>query len=532
MNTAEALVKILENNNVKYIFGHPGEQIISMYAALKDSLIEHILTRHEQGAAHAADGYARSSGKFGVCMSTAGPGAMNLVMGVTTAFKDSVPMLVITGDNIYSNQGKDNFQSMKINEIFKNITIRSFYPSNGKNAIINLKEALNILKNEPRGPVHINLAKNVLMDENIGNIIDREVNLVQNYRYSAMSQIVDKLKESKKPLILAGNGIFWGNATNELKDFVNKNNIPIVTTYHSKGIISEFEKLNLGIVGIRGTPLANYAFENSDLILVLGAKLSDRTLARVKDFKEFKSKIIDININKTKLKGDICLYGDVKKVLNDLLIDDFQKDSKWLRKIYSNQVKTIVEGTEDDSTPLRTPYAIYKILTNRKDSIIVSDAGTHTTWTLLLTKASNPGKFIFSGGFGPMGYSVPASIGVALANPSEKVLAINGDGDFQMNIQELATIKENNLNIGIFIMNNSQLGIIRQWEELYGMDSYQINLKNPNFTQIAKGYGINTLKVHTKEELNNAISKVMDSNEPFVVEIIVREENIPLPVYD
>ena len=302
MNTAEALVKILENNNVKYIFGHPGEQIISMYAALKDSLIEHILTRHEQGAAHAADGYARSSGKFGVCMSTAGPGAMNLVMGVTTAFKDSVPMLVITGDNIYSNQGKDNFQSMKINEIFKNITIRSFYPSNGKNAIINLKEALNILKNEPRGPVHINLAKNVLMDENIGNIIDSEVNLVQNYRYSAMSQIVDKLKESKKPLILAGNGIFWGNATNELKDFVNKNNIPIVTTYHSKGIISEFEKLNLGIVGIRGTPLANYAFENSDLILVLGAKLSDRTLARVKDFKEFKSKIIDININKTKLK--------------------------------------------------------------------------------------------------------------------------------------------------------------------------------------------------------------------------------------
>lgn len=531
MNTAEALIKILENNNVKYIFGHPGEQILPMYGALKNSSIEHILTRHEQGAVHAADGYARSTGNFGVCMSTAGPGAMNLVMGVTTAYKDSVPMLVITGDNIYSEQGKDNFQTIKINDIFQNITIKNFYPNNGKNAIIDLKEALTILKKEPRGPVHINLSKDVLTDENIDNTINREVNFVQNYRYPQMDRIISRLKTSKKPLILAGSGVLWGHASLELKEFINKNNIPIVTTYHSKGIVSEFEKLNLGMVGIRGTNIANYAFKNSDLILVLGAKLSDRTLGKIKDFNEFKSKIIDVNINKIKLKGDIRVHGDVKNVLTKLLEEDFNKDSNWLDEIYSNEINDIVEGIDDDSLPLRPPYVIYEILTKRKDSFIISDAGTHTTWTFLLTKSTNPGKFIFSGGFGPMGYSVPASIGVALAHPKRKVLAINGDGDFQMNIQELATIKENNLNIGIFIINNSQLGIIKQWEEIYGMDPYQVDLKNPDFTKIAEGYGIKTLKVKTKEELDEAIIKVMETEEPFVVEIIVREENIPLPVY-
>jgi acetolactate synthase-1/2/3 large subunit len=224
MNTAEALIKILERENVEYIFGHPGEQIIPIYAALENSSIKHILTRHEQGAAHAADGYARTSGKFSVCMSTAGPGAMNLVMGVATAYKDSVPMLVLTGDNIYSEQGKDNFQSIKINNIFQNITVKSFYPSNGKTAIINLKEALNILDKGLQGPVHINLSKDVLKDENIGITLNSNVNFVQNYNYDKINLIISKLKESKKPLILAGSGVLWGNAYKELKEFINKNN--------------------------------------------------------------------------------------------------------------------------------------------------------------------------------------------------------------------------------------------------------------------------------------------------------------------
>lgn len=541
MNTAEALVKLLEEDGVRHIFGHPGEQILPFYMALKDSSIEHILTRHEQGAAHAADSYARSSGKFGLCISTAGPGAMNLVMGVATAYKDSVPLLVITGDNSYSQRGQDIFQSSPINAVFNNISIKSFYPHNGKVAIANLKEALEILHKEPKGPIHINLAKDVLLDSEIGDMISTDLFYTPNYDCSKEKAIndefelaIEKLKLSKKPLILAGNGVIWGQAISKLNEFVNKTHIPIATTYHSKGIIDENEKFNLGMLGLRGTAISNYAWKNSDLILVLGAKLSERTIAATDNFQEIKNKIIHININKDDLKGKIKICADVSFILDYLLGENFNSEIKdtWIEEIYENDQKLIIEGIANEKEniePLKPQFVINKIINQFEGSYFISDAGTHTTWTTLLSKSDKFGKLLFSGGFGPMGYGLAGAIGVAICHPDEKVVVICGDGDIQMVIQELATIKEYGLNISIFVLNNSQLGIIRQWEEnIYNESNYQVDLKNPDFPAIAKAYGIDSKKVVSLEDLELAIVKSFNSKNAYLIDVDIAIEDIPL----
>ena len=590
MNTAEALIKLLEEDGVKHIFGHPGEQILPFYKALKDSSIEHILTRHEQGAAHAADAYARSSGNYGLCISTAGPGAMNLVMGVATAFKDSVPLLVITGDNDYSKKDEDIFQNSPINSVFENITIKSFHPSSGKSAIFNLIEALVMLHKYPKGPVHINLSKDVLLecidldgvelkemidsfdydifegiDSNL-EIFDEKISSFDDFHelvdvfddhfiyyggklvldddfsknFNSFSKnnasdvdnninlAIDKFKLSRKPLVVVGNGIVWGKAIDKLSIFVSKTWSPIATTFHSKGVM-------------RGTSLANYAYENSDCILVLGARLSERTIASC-GYDGVKDKIIHVNIDDDCLKGNIDISMDASDFLDLLLKEIESKDYKnnefilyndWINEIYSHYEELIVDGiddVEDNYIPLRPPYAINKIVNAFKGSYFLSDAGTHTTWTTLLSKNDRFGKLLFSGGFGPMGYGLPGAIGVAIAHPDSQIVVICGDGDIQMVIQELATLREYDLNVNVFIIDNSQLGIIRQWEEtVYDMDKYQIELSNPDFAKLADAYGIESMRVESREDLDLAIDKAFSSNHAFLVDVCVCEEDIPLP---
>ncbi len=577
MNAAEILVNLLERDGNEFIFGHPGEQILPFYKALKDSSITHVLTRHEQAAAHAADAYARSSGEYGICISTAGPGAMNLVMGVSVAFKDSVPMLVITGDNDYSTKDSDIFQSFPINSIFENITVKTFHPNDGKTAVYNLIEALIILHKFPKGPVHINLSRDVLLEDinlesidlekvdlsnfnleflntdgsdcfeirNIDNISDNlnDFSQIISSNVDASIQLaIKKLQVSEKPLVIVGNGIVWSKAIDKLNDFLTKTGLPIATTYHSKGIVSEDDKLNLGIVGIRGNSLSNYAYENSDCILVLGAKLSERTIGG-SDFDIAQEKMIHVNIDKNCIKGNINLCMDVSKFLDSLLSaidqdeDGFKCNGDWLDEIYSHYEELIIDGIDDveeNFNPLRPPYAINKIVNGFEGSYFLSDAGTHTTWTTLLVKNDSFGKLLFSGGFGPMGYGLPAAIGVAFAlkkaNKDDNVVVICGDGDIQMVIQELATIKEYDLNINVFIIDNSELGIIRQWEEtIYDFDKYQVDLANPDFAKLANAYGIYSMKVESKEDLELAIDKSLNSNKAFLADVCVCEENIPLP---
>jgi len=509
MNVSDNFVKILEEEGIHEVFGIPGEQIMPIYKALSKSGIRHILTRHEQAAAHAADGYARSSGKIGVCIATASPGALNFTMALGTAFKDNVPILVITGDNELKYRNTDYFQSLPQVEIFKNITRASYNPLNGTEAMYVLRVAIFELKNNPKGPIHINLSKDVLLSEEFEDI---DLCYLCESDLSNIQKAQELISSSERPLFILGAGAI--SQKDRIESIINEHQIPVTTTFHAKGIISEEDDLNLGLVGIRSTPRAKYAFENADCIIALGIKASERTLPEIPD------NLIHVNINKDVLVGDYPIHGKV----SDFLAETEFKNTDWLSSILKIDNEIAVEGVDDDLSP---QAAIKRILDKFSDNIIVSDAGSHTTWTTLLKKSLRPGQLLFSGGLAPMGYGLPAAIGANIAT-DEKVIVINGDGDFQMNLQELATLKENNLDVVVFILNNSEFGIIRQWQEkFYDMKPYQVNLQNPDFVKLASSYSIDAVRVDNLSDLEFLLES--DLSGPLVVEVVVRSEDIPLP---
>ena len=509
MNVSEKIVKILEEEGLCDVFGIPGEQIMPLYKALSTSAINHILTRHEQAATHAADGYFRSSGKIGVCITTAAPGALNSTMALATAFKDNIPILIITGDNDLKYRNTDYFQSLPQVDIFKHITASSYNPLNGTEAMYVLRAAIYELKTNPSGPIHINLSKNILLEEEFN---DYDLCYLCEDDLSNISKAQEIIDNSCKPLFILGAGAI--SEKELIEKIITEYQIPVTTTFHAKGIISEYNDLNLGLCGIRANAQGKYAFENSDCIIGLGIKGSERTLVEIPD------NFIHVNINKDVLKGNYPIHGKVSDFLNKISF----KNTDWLNEILKFEDSYELEGLNDDFKP---QAAIKRILDKYEDNILIGDAGSHITWTTLLRKSKKPRQFLFSGAMAPMGYGLPAAVGANIAC-KEKVIVINGDGDFQMNIQELATIKENNQDIIIFILNNSEYGIIRQWEEsIYGMEPYQVKLNNPSFVKIAAGYGIDALKVDNIDDLELILEKNLSG--PLVVEVIVESEDIPLP---
>ncbi len=509
MNVADRIVKILEEEGIENVFGIPGEQIMPLYKSLSTSSINHILTRHEQAAAHAADGYYRSSGKIGVCIATASPGALNFTMALATAFKDNIPILILTGDNELKYRGSDHFQSTPQVDMFKHITRASYNPLNGTEAMYVLRAAIYELKTMPKGPIHINLSKDVLLQEEFD---DFDLCYLCEDDMSNLSRAQELIDSAKKPLLILGAGAI--SQMESIEMLAKMHQIPITTTFHGKGIVSELDDINLGLVGIRSTPRAKYAIENADCIIALGIKASERTLPEIPD------NLIHVNLNKDVLVGDYPIHGKVEDFLAEI---NFKKVD-WLDEILEINNDIELDGLDDD---LKPQSAIKRILNRFADSIIASDAGSHTTWTTLLKKSKRPGQLLFSGAMAPMGYGLPAAIGASVAT-GERVVVINGDGDFQMNVQELATLKSNNLDVIVFILNNSEFGIIRQWQEdFYDMKSYQVKLENPDFVKLAASYGIDAIRTDNLEDLELILDK--DLKGPLVVEVVVESENIPLP---
>lgn len=509
MNVADRIVSILEEEDLTTVFGIPGEQIMPLYKALSTSGITHILTRHEQAAAHAADGYTRSSGKIGVCITTASPGALNTTMALATAFKDNVPILVLTGDNELKHRGSDYFQTTPQFEMFQHITQSSYNPLNGTEAMYVLRAAIYELKNNPKGPIHINLAKDILLSEEFD---DFDLCYLCEDDMSNLSRAQELIDNASKQLFILGAGAI-SHAEN-INRLVEEYQIPVTTTFHGKGTVSEENPLNLGLCGIRANPRAKYAFENADCIIGLGIKASERTLPEIPD------NFIHVNINRDVLVGDYPIHG---KVMDFISQTKFKKVD-WIGEILEIDDTYPLDGLDDD---LKPQSAIKRILDKFDNNIIVSDAGSHTTWTTLLKKSLKPRQLLFSGGLAPMGYGIPAAIGAAIAT-NEQVIVINGNGDFQMNLQELATIRENDLDVIVFILNNSEYGIIRQWQEdFYDMEHYQTDLENPDFVKLAAAYGIDAVQVNTLDDLEFLLEK--DLKGPLVVEIRVDKENIPLP---
>ncbi|MBR0270597.1 MAG: thiamine pyrophosphate-binding protein [Methanobrevibacter sp.] len=510
MNVAERLVEILEENGITHIFGIPGEQIMPMYKALADSDITHVLTRHEQAAAHAADAFTRTSDTIGVCMATAAPGALNLVMATAAAYKDNIPMLILTGDNDLDKRDKNMFQSLPLREVFANVTYENYSPLNGTEAIYALKAALYGLKNNPKGPIHINLSRDVLLSEDFQ---DFDLCYLCESDMSSLESAQELIMKAEKPLFVLGAGAI--PQAENIKMLAEMYQIPVTTTYNARGIIAEDEPINLGLVGIRGTPRARKAIEESDCIIVLGSIASERTFTEIDE-----DRFIHVNINKDVLKGKYQIQGDVEEVIMTL---EFKKVD-WIDELLAIDNEITVEGVDDEMKP---QAAIKRILECFDDNIIVADAGSHTTWTTLFYDAKKPNHFLFPAATAPMGYSLPAGIGASIAT-GEKIIVINGDGDFQMNLQELATLRQNNLDVIVFILNNSEYGIIRQWQEdFYDMEAYQTDLANPDFLKLASSYGIDAVRITTLFDLEYFLEK--DLKGPLVVEIKVDKENIPLP---
>lgn len=524
MRCADALVKILESNDVEFVFGHPGEQILPFYDALRSSKIKHILMRHEQGAVHAADGYARVSGDFGVCISTAGPGALNLAMGVATAFKDSIPMIVITGDVDTDLKGTNVFQDIDIEGVFRPITLETFHIEDPDDGILKLKEAIEIIKQGKTGPVHLNFPKNVL-----NACVDASLVTTEDVEYNGISlnDIDDAIKlieMSKRPLILAGTGIIWAHAVDKLRDFSIKYNIPVTTTYSARGVLPEDHPLCLGMMGLRGTTAANFAGKNCDLLIALGCRFSERTVLGIGD-----PEIIHVNLDSEVLEGNVKIQGDVGQFLDKIGNINVKNTDEWLNEL-ENHKRTYEIKTNYTDIPIKPQRAVKEILDASDDSTTVSDAGTHTTWVTLLKKVTRPSSLLFSGGFGPMGYGLPAAIGASLADAGERVVLVVGDGGFQMTMQELAVIAQEKIPILICIINNCCLGIIKQWQDMHYRERYEVELENPDFLEIADAYGIKSKRVNAPGEIFNAVKTALELEEPYLIDIMVdKEEGIILP---
>ena len=509
MNVAGMIVEILQEEDILDVFGIPGEQIMPLYEALSKSRINHVLTKHEQGAATAADGYARSTGKIGVCITTASPGALNATMPLATAFKDNLPLLVLTGDNELKHRGSDFFQTTPQSEIFKHITRASYNPLNGTEAMYVLRASIYELKNFPKGPIHINLSKDVLLQEEFD---DFDLCYLCEDDMSNLARAQEVIDNAERPLFILGAGAI-GQAQ-VIEGITNEYQIPVTTTFHGMGTVPEISPLNLGLCGIRATERAKFAFENADCIIGLGIKASERTLPEIPE------NFIHININKDVLVGNYPIHGKV----SDFLAEIRFKPVSWIDEISQIDDSYHLEGLEDE---LKPQAAIKRILERFPDNIVASGAGSHTTWVALLKKSQRPRQLLFSGAMAPMGYGFPAAIGAAIAT-GEKVIVISGDGDFQMNLQELATLKQQNLDVIVFIINNSEFGIIRQWEEsFYGMEPYQVKLENPDFVNLASSYGIDAVRADNLDDLEMILDKELEG--PLVIEVIAESEDIPLP---
>ena len=541
---ARILLECLSRLGIKEIFGYPGGAVIPIYDELysfKD--IKHYFARHEQGAVHEADGYARSTGKVGVCLATSGPGATNLVTGIMTAHMDSIPLLAITGQVTSTLLGKDAFQESDIVGITVPITKNNYLVQDIRELPRILKEAYYIASTGRPGPVLVDIPRDIQLEEipydEFKKLYEQEFELegynpVYEGHKGQIKTAIKMIKDSKKPLIIAGAGILKGHAYDELKEFVDKTNIPVAMTLLGLGSFPANHELALGMIGMHGTTYANYAANEADLVIAAGMRFDDRVTGNPQKFLP-NAKIIHIDIDPAEIGKnkliDVPIVGDLKNVLAELN----QKvpklsHTKWLDEVAKLKKKyslTFRKTEEDVLIPQEILFEINKL--TKGEVIVATDVGQHQMWTAQFIKFNNPYSILTSGGAGTMGFGLPAAIGAQVANPDKKVLAIVGDGGFQMTFQELMMVKEYNLPVKIFIINNSYLGMVRQWQELFNDRRYSsVDLSyNPDFIKIGEAYGIKSIQLKTKKDLKKHLKKILESDEAVLVECIVeKEENV------
>jgi acetolactate synthase-1/2/3 large subunit len=534
---AKILVESLQREGVEIIFGYPGGVVLPIYDELYNSSLRHILVRHEQAAAHAADGYARASGRVGVCLATSGPGACNLVTGIATAYMDSIPIVALTGQVPTNLLGNDAFQESDITGITMPITKHNYLVKNTADLGRVIKEAFYIAGTGRPGPVLIDIPKDVSTNLVKASPVPDKVTLRgYNPTYHGHKRQIEKALQmiavAQRPVIYAGGGGISSNASAELVDFATQLGIPITTTLMGIGCIPGDHPLNLGMLGMHGTEYANFAITESDLLFSIGVRFDDRVTGKVDTFAPH-AKIIHIDIDPAEIgknkRIDVPIVGDVKAVLNDMLLVLKKSDitEAWLKKIKHWRQHHPLKCPDDGRLhPQFVIRQMSELLAG--DAIIVSEVGQNQMWTAQHYCFKNPRTWITSGGLGTMGYGLPAAMGAHFARPDLPVFDVAGDGSIQMNIQEFGTIAHNKIPVKIAILNNRFLGMVRQWQELFYDRRYSFTELPPvEFVKIANAYGIEGVKVETPEDVMPALKASLDCDGPFVMDFrIEREENV------
>ena len=548
---AFALLDSLVKHNVKYIFGYPGGAILPIYDELyrweKKGLIKHILNRHEQAAAHAADGYSRSSGEVGVCFATSGPGATNLVTGIATAQMDSVPMVLITGQVGRSFIGTDAFQEVDIFGITLPIVKHSYVVRDARNMSKIVAEAFFIAQQGRPGPVLIDIPKDVGLEKiNYSPILPGNVNLSNNKPISKnhdkqIRKIIQLISQSSQPLLYVGGGSIISNAHEEVRKLANICQIPITTTLMGKGIINEEKDLALGMLGMHGTAYANFAVSECDLLIALGARFDDRVTGKLDEF-ACNAQVIHIDIDAAEVGKNriphVAVVGDVKAILQVVIKDiqkmdvfSIEKTRSWQERILSwKQSYPLLVPKNINTLSPQEVIASLNLMTD--DAYFTTDVGQHQMWAAQFLNVL-PRHWLSSAGLGTMGYGLPAAIGAQIANPKSLVICISGDASFQMNLQELATISQYSLPIKILIINNKWQGMVRQWQQAFYGERYShsnMSIGMPDFHLLAASFGINAFTLTRRGRMDQILKACLESAGPCLIDCHVTESENCYPM--
>lgn len=535
---ADIVVECLKEQKVDTVFGYPGGNVIHIYDSLykNKKYIKHILTAHEQGASHAADGYARSTGKVGVCIATSGPGATNLVTGIATAYMDSVPMVIITGNVPLSLLGKDSFQEVDIAGVTAPITKHNYIVKDINKLADTIREAFYIASEGRQGPVLIDIPKDIAMTTTDYEYAEPKLveRCTKNITEEAIENALELINKSKQPFIYIGGGVVRSEASKELLEFAENIDAPVTSSLMGLGGFPSSHELFTGMIGMHGTKASNKGINKSDLIIAIGARFSDRVVSKVEKFAP-NAKILHIDIDPAEINKNVVSYhyivGDIREVLKQLNNNITKQDRmQWVNKIKEYKDKYPLSYPDNG---LKAQYIIEKLndITD-ENTIVATEVGQHQMWTAQYYNFNSPKEFLTSGGLGTMGFGLGAAIGAQVGNPTKTVINIAGDGCFKMNLIELATAVNYNLPIIIILINNNSLGMVRQWQSLFFDGRYSETTLNhaTNFVGLAENFGMRGLEISRKEQVEEVLQEAINCKGPVLVHCRIHEDDKVFPM--